>query len=147
MGKKLAVVRCVNGHFYENEKYLECPYCKGILLEKGVHIDFHENDKNTQKQYITGWLVGIKGILKGKDYRIFNSINTIEINGCDIVILYEEEKNKFYLFSNSKEIVYRNSLPVYETVSLEEGDILEISEEQYEFVAFCKGEKRWEIES
>ncbi len=37
----MAVLRCANGHFYDNEKFSECPHCKNPLPQsKGLNSQF-----------------------------------------------------------------------------------------------------------
>ena len=39
------IVKCTNGHFFDSDKYEECPYC----AEKGEHVFKERNDLDDQK--------------------------------------------------------------------------------------------------
>lgn len=93
------MVRCENGHYYDEKKYMLCPYC-GIFTNEAVTdretskaaaddgltqkrdetsddptVDLEK--KNEQSNYVTGWLVCTEGKDRGKDYRIFRGNNFV----------------------------------------------------------------------
>lgn len=93
----MAIKMCVNGHFYDDEKFFRCPYCgivlDGIEEEQGVSGQEEygregtpeEDDDRTiafwketdDREYVTGWLVCIDGPEKGRDFRIHYGFNRI----------------------------------------------------------------------
>lgn len=89
------MIKCVNGHFYDETKYDSCPYCAEAQRKEGIDsrrvfrpsdeqstiayhakadeldytIPFYGTEVGTE-QYVTGWLVCIEGPAKGRDYKI-----------------------------------------------------------------------------
>lgn len=105
----MAMVQCTGGHWYDNAKFIECPYCnagsqgrsggtadsqegKTVAFEwKQPYDNRQEQDEgrfeNNENEYITGWLVCTKGSDKGTDYRIFQGQNFVGRDfSMDIVI-------------------------------------------------------------
>lgn len=116
----MAVVRCQNGHFYDNIKYRQCPYCSENLEEEKT-VSFsrafgdvsgrddaktvvlkaveRENDEDhtisiyaQQKglDFITGWLVCVDGSEKGRDYRLHQGFNRIGRDFSMDVVIADE---------------------------------------------------------
>ena len=56
--------RCEHGHYYDSDKFVECPYCS---LEKNVVEDATENFVNPYES--TETVVGRKGSLKIRNVR------------------------------------------------------------------------------
>lgn len=102
----MKVVKCVNGHFYDKDRYEECPHCRqnpggkrsyiagkkkvGEVIQKNMRSD---NEKTVGifniecREPITGWLVCVEGNKKGYDYRIHAGRNYIgRLAGQDISI-------------------------------------------------------------
>lgn len=169
----MAIVKCHNGHFFDNERYAECPICNNDYLQTdkkgetvwlnptevtdegltiGVYSDFHGND------FVTGWIVCVDGPDKGRDYRLHQGYNRVgrgmNMDICpenDLLIsrsnhcsiVYEEKKNQFYFIPEPGQISYLNQ-NLAETVSqLKTGDTFQIGKSEFEFVAFCREGRRW----
>ena len=75
--------KCDNGHFFDSDKYPECPYCNTALLKdsgSGIVVPAHAaGDAGapgvplapaTPEGPVTGWLVVLNGIKGGCDYRL-----------------------------------------------------------------------------
>ena len=68
--------KCESGHFYDSDKYPECPYCNTELLKD--HSIVHEGeaeqpaavDKAAPAGPVAGWLVVLDGVAKGRDLRL-----------------------------------------------------------------------------
>lgn len=90
------MVRCQNGHYYDNAKYHACPYCgmSDDALQKTVARISEDQVKkavepaqqatiaksvkvNSGIEYVVGWLVCVEGPEKGKDYRLHSERNFI----------------------------------------------------------------------
>ena len=92
---------CANGHYFDSERYAECPYCKpaGAVSTPQNQVNVTvplRNDKgpiggaapNMEKTVrmvvketgidpVVGWLVCIKGTDKGKDFRLHSGNNFV----------------------------------------------------------------------
>ncbi len=120
-------------------------------------IAFHSSIKGND--YVTGWLVCILGPEKGRDYRLHHGFNKIgrgynmdvpiledmyisKDTHCSIV--YEPKSNMFYLTPSMGNLTYMNGNIVQETKTLSSGDVIHIGESEFEFIAFCRGDRRWD---
>lgn len=111
--------KCANGHFYDSDKYPECPYCNTDLLKD--HAIVHEGEAEPPAAAaqaaapagpVTGWLVVLDGPARGRDLRlgIGRSFLGLDDAGAPItlstdaplsarqaVVVYDAEKNSFVL--------------------------------------------------
>lgn len=93
----MALTECGNGHLYNSDQYVACPYCNGM----GNRIDFNARktvapesyqketeevkdnktvgvfQKKMKREPVVGWLVCVEGDEKGRDYRIWAKNNTV----------------------------------------------------------------------
>ncbi len=103
----MAILQCRNGHYYDGEKYEECPYCGCEALSQGseelitLPIEYIREEEDEGKTIglfseikgnvkVTGWLVCIEGYTVGQDYRLRHGWNRI---GRDLdmeVSIFEE---------------------------------------------------------
>ena len=113
-----------------------------------------------KSQPLTGWLVCIDGVEKGKDYRIHEEYNYIgrspKMDVCvagdgavswerHAVIAYDREERMFYFApSGGGSIVRQNGKPVMNNVILNSGDKLSIGQSVFLFVPFCGENFLWE---
>ncbi len=126
-------------------------------VDEDVTVAFYSAEKGND--YITGWLVCIDGPEKGRDYRIYHGINKLgRSNDMDIVIkddpkisrekvcdiIYDMRNNKFYLKPSLNGMIYLNGNLLGEVRELTSGDRFVIGDSCFEFVAFCKGDRKWE---
>lgn len=218
----MAVIRCNQGHYYDNEKFSRCPHC-GIFAgvkekknkgeeNKGFFSPFsklkddlqtvarRENNSNIKQlehsedivtvsmesiqsspskknlddgktigmfsaakgnDYVTGWLVCIDGVEKGRDFRLRHGFNWIGrdydmdvILQSDITvsrqkhcaIVYDNKSNSFSILPNAGNELYKNNIPIHEPECLKTGDIIQLGIHKYEFIAFCREGREWEKE-
>lgn len=175
----MAITRCSNGHYYDDEKFFRCPYC-GISLiteedkkdtfltgdetilqseledDGGRTVAFWGNESG--EDYVTGWLVCVAGPEKGRDFRLHYGFNRIgrsyqmdicceedlqitRDNHCSVI--YDEKENTFSIMPATGTLTYLNGQTLMHTKSLHTGDRIRIGQSIFEFVAFCKGEKKW----
>lgn len=121
--------------------------------EKTVALSGYEST-----QLLVGWLVCIRGEMKGKDYRLYPGFNRIgrsmdsdvciqdfkisrEVH-CSVV--YDEKSGDFYLVPGKGTVTYLNDEAVQGAGKLKDGDKIRLGESVLEFVAFCKGEHTWQ---
>ena len=109
---------------------------------------------------IAGWLVAIDGINKGKDYHIRLGRNFVgRDRNMDIclqgdvtvsrsnhgIVTYDSKAGKYYYSPGmGRSIDYVNEHPVFTTVELRIGDILEIGSVKLRFIPLCGERFQWE---
>lgn len=108
--------------------------------------------------FLTGWLVCVEGPEKGRDYRIYHGVNWIgrgEKNDiriqedrmlsreCQCSLVYEDRKNVFYAVPQSGGLAYLNGKLLEAPELLHTGDKLTIGSSQFQFIAFCEGDRKW----
>ena len=92
------LTRCENGHFYDSEKYRNCPYCAIQTGSVGDTVPVQKLDlsfrSGQQKQPddigetvgyydampvkpVVGWLVAVEGASQGRDFRLCSGRNYI----------------------------------------------------------------------
>ena len=71
----MKLTKCENGHFYDSDKYPECPYCNTDLLRDRSIVRTGEAEQPAAVETaapagpVTGWLVVLDGPAKGRDLR------------------------------------------------------------------------------
>lgn len=185
----MAIVRCENGHFYDDRKHGECPYCNKIQNTFEDRTTWHEMEaKQTETEsfriekmsvvqadddltigvysskkgndYVVGWLVCVEGADKGRDFRLYHGFNHIGRGSkCDVrlendrqisnsthcSIIYEGKKNEFYLIPEQGHLTYYEGKLLEKPVRLSSYDIFELGKSKLQFVAFCGGDRRWDM--
>ncbi len=203
----MAVVRCSNGHYYDNEKFSRCPHC-GIFADLNISqmkngTRRKENDEKTvafagggklpvpedscrtvsleeaiaapgddQKtigyfsdshgnDFVTGWVVCVKGPERGRDYRLYHGFNQVgrglgmsvcltadgmvsRENHCAIV--YDAKENQFHLVPEGGNTVLLNGTVIRGPEIIHTGDQIGVGGSVLEFVAFCREGRIWEEE-
>lgn len=135
----MALVECEKGHVYDDEKFPACPYCMNSWKQKGIYISVTKK-KERRRFYIAGWLVETEGREKGKDFQIYAGKNRIN---QDVCIVYDPRGNQFYAVPETGKTVYLNGELLMKPAVIRTEDRIACGEEIYEFVAFCRGKKRW----
>lgn len=191
----MAIVKCDNGHFFDNSKYAGCPYCirlenernrfeeqiqeqRTVMMskrenEESVTIGLYEPPKKDEqktigvfgkqsgKDFVTGWLVCVKGSERGRDYRIFNGNNWIgrsyQMDICIVddpaitrekhaVLVYDYRSNKFFLSPGSGTVTMVNDQLLTKAQELNYRDKIVLGESEFVFVPFCVEGEKWERE-
>lgn len=187
----MGVVQCQRGHFYDDRKYMKCPYCEqnadddsvtvrmtdevidrksmNLFIDKAMKYegDFDEEktvsifSKEKGNDFVTGWLVCVSGPEKGRSWELrygFNRISrsngsrtdiSIEedkqiTRGCHCSVVYEYNKNIFYLVPEEGNLVYLGGEFLGKPSVLQTGDVFKIGNSELEFIAFCRGDRKWE---
>ena len=158
--------KCENGHFYDSDKYPECPYCNTELLKD--HSIVHEGETEQPAAAVeaaapagpvAGWLVVLDGPAKGRDLRlgIGRSFLGADTDGTPVTlsadaplsarqaaVAYDEEKNAFTLLpGSSQELCYLEGDAVLEAMPLAGGETLRLNGASLKFVPFCGADFRW----
>lgn len=107
---------------------------------------------------VVGWLVCVEGPGNGRDYRLRAGRNFIGrsfkmnvhmVEDQQIAqenhasIIYEPIASRFILLSGNGICTELNGEPVSGAVDIKEGDSIKLGGSVLDFVAYCKGEKRW----
>ena len=123
-------------------------------------IGFFDSAKGND--FVTGWLVCVKGPEKGRDYRLFHGFNRIgrgvdagvyiasdsqisKEGHCSIV--YDDRSNRFSIVPEGGNSTYVRGQLLTVPETLTTGDIIQMGESSFEFVAFCREGRVWERES
>lgn len=109
----MAVVQCANAHYYDNEKYPQCPHCAaqagasgkepGDSVERFAAEYVRQSQKKagmgqTERQNVpeapkdtkgctAGWLVCIKGAQYGRDFPLYEGFNRIGRDVSNDIVL------------------------------------------------------------
>ena len=157
--------KCESGHFYDSDKYPECPYCNTELLK--YHSIVHEGeaeqpaavDKAAPAGPVAGWLVVLDGVAKGRDLRlgIGRSFLGLDTDGTPVTlsadaplsarqaaVVYDAEKNAFTLLpGSSQELCYLGEDALLEPQPLTGGEVLRLGGAALQFVPFCGADFHW----
>lgn len=157
--------KCESGHFYDSDKYPECPYCNPELLKD--HSIVHEGeaeqpaavDKAAPAGPVAGWLVVLDGVAKGRDLRlgIGRSFLGLDADGTPVTlsadaplsarqaaVVYDAEKNAFTLLpGSSQELCYLGEDALLEPQPLTGGEVLRLGGAALQFVPFCGADFHW----
>lgn len=104
------------------------------------HLHISGKERKKRRFYIAGWLVATEGREKGKDFQIYAGKNKINREIC---IIYDPKGNRFYLAPEAGEIVCLNGELQMDAAEIRTGDQISCGENEYEFVAFCRGNRVW----
>ena len=162
----MKLTKCGNGHFYDSDKYPECPYCNTDLLKDHsiVHTGAAEEtpapvDAAAPAGPVAGWLVVLDGAAKGRDLRlgVGRSFLGLDAAGTPVtlsadaplgvrqaVVAYDAEKNSFTLLpGSSQELCYLEGDAVLEAHPLAGGETLRLGDASLKFVPFCGADFHW----
>lgn len=115
--------------------------------------------KNKGNYFVTGWLVCVNGPDIGHSFNLHYGYNTIGYRvtnsicligdiseGKDIhcSIVYEDKKNQFYLVPEQDTKTLLNGVPIEKPTVLATGDLIGIGLAEFEFIAFCRENRKWD---
>lgn len=126
----------------------------GEDCEKTVALSPGEED---WQRFLTGWVVCVKGPLRGKDFRVFRGFNRIGRDpDSDICILdptvsgyahcsvvYDDRSNQFYLVPGKGTATYLRGNMLQKAEMIRDGERFCIGNSELELAVFCKGEHVW----
>ncbi|MBF0345365.1 MAG: FHA domain-containing protein [Nitrospirae bacterium] len=106
----------------------------------------------------TGWLIMLKGDLRGSDYRLKTGKNTIGRSkenhisiGTDRLmsrkhasLFYHPKINSFFIEDHSSHGTLLNGQPVLQRTGLKNMDVIEIGETKFLFKTLCDDDFMWE---
>ncbi|MDO5131780.1 MAG: FHA domain-containing protein [Eubacteriales bacterium] len=110
---------------------------------------------------VAGWLVCLKGKMRGRSYTLFCKQNTVgrdrkndawiqgdnTISGHQANISYDMRHNTFTIVPKTEtNTMYLNDEPIYEAARLKEHDMLEMGRSTFVFIPFCGDRYTWNSE-
>ena len=120
----------------------------------------YKNEEKQEVRAVVGWLVCIKGVNKGQDFRLHDGWNYIgRSNDCDVFvddpkvsrqrtvkIAYESRSRTFAVApcEDTKDIAYCCDKPLYSTREMTVNDVISIGESELMFVPLCGEKFVWE---
>jgi hypothetical protein len=118
--------------------------------------------KRTGIEHVVGWLVCIKGINKGRDYRLHSDLNKLGrapnmdvcVEGDETIsrenhcqIAFSPRSRTFSVIPGSgKNLIYRNGDDVLTATPLQAYDCLDLGESSFLFIPFCTDRFDWEAQ-
>lgn len=184
------LIRCSNGHFFDGGKYDECPHCNNTRIpdvtvfvgEKDVettepelvttaeapkeenkvteNYTVHYFQKSIGTEPVVGWLVCVKGVHFGEDFKIKSGRNFIGRSGAmnislsgdkavsrdkHAILTYDPKSNSFMIQpGDSSELCYLNDEMVLIPTKLNANDKISLGESELMFVPFCTDVFRWD---
>lgn len=153
--KTVAVHENDYNDFEQNEMLKTQSYDDGIEEnEKTIGIYFENEHYNP----VTGWILCVKGTVKGKSYELHMNRNFIgrdklmDISIPDdllisrknhLSITYDCKTHTFFANAENGSVYVNDSL-IHHPVKLKENDILSFGESSYIFIPYCNDERNWE---
>jgi hypothetical protein len=161
----MAIVKCGNGHYYDNFKSRRCPHCESRIDAEQTVNQMHEqhfiSEKTLSRRFdpVTGWIICINGKERGRDYRIYSGANSVgrsikmsiqipdddslsNVDHCKII--YDTKSNSFYLTPSSGNLIYLNEESITQTVQLKKDDHIKIGKSDFMFMPYCEGSRKWD---
>lgn len=146
-------------------------YGHSFKEQQTLRMDFSARDKADPERtigifsrlrgndFITGWLVCVKGPERGRDYRLYHGYNRLgRRTDMDIFIAedlsisreghccvaYDGKHNQFLLTAMNGNLVYKDGQMLTAPKRLVTGDRFTVGESEFEFIAFCREGHVWE---
>lgn len=161
----MKLTQCEQGHFYDADKYPDCPYCNTALRQDGQIGRLQDDAPQDAARAaaapgpVTGWLVAVQGPGRGADLRLGEGRNPLGLAGDgtpatleenaplaarQAVLVYDPETGAFTLLpGDSRALCYLNGEALLQAQPLQAGDTLRLGETELQFVPFC-GTFRWQ---
>ena len=143
----MKLTKCENGHFYDSDKYPECPYCNTDLLRDRSIVRTGEAEQPAAVETaapagpVTGWLVVLDGPANGTPVTLSADA---PLSTRRAVLVYDEEKSAFTLLpGSSQELCYLGGDAVLTPQPLTGGETLRMGGAAMKFVPFCGAEFHW----
>ena len=126
--------------------------------DDSMTIQYYQKTLGTEP--VVGWLVCVKGVHRGEDFRIKAGRNFLGRSGSmgiclsgdtaisrekHLIVTYDPKTNKFFAQPGDTSILsYLNDMPLLEVTTLKAGDKLSAGESDLIFVPFCGELYTWE---
>lgn len=164
----MKLTKCANGHFYDGDKYPECPYCNTELQTDSsiVHNGAPEEaaaapavPAAAPAGPVAGWLVVLDGEAKGRDLRLgvgrtflgldeFGTPVTLSADAPlhlrQAVLVYDAEAKTYTLMpGTAQELCYLEDAALLDAQELAGGETLRLGGASLKFVPFCGPDFSW----
>ena len=135
----MKLIKCENGHFYDGDKYPECPYCNTELLKDHsiVHAGAAEQPGPAAQAAapagpVAGWLVVLDGPARGRDLRLGVGRSFLGLDGDgtpvtlsadaplsarQAAVAYDAEKNAFTLLPFGTDVPLKGACELIYSIS------------------------------
>ena len=161
----MKLTKCESGHFYDADKYPECPYCNPELQHHAGIVRPGGGTPaaaKTAEPYgpVTGWLVVMDGPARGRDLRLGEGRNFLGLDGqgCPavldsasslaarqgIVVFDPADGSWCALPGSSHELCALNGRSLLEKMPLAAGDTFTLGGAAVRFVPFCTPDRLWQ---
>ena len=167
----MKLVKCKNGHYYDEDKLLNCPQCAALTI--GIEVETASGQYQSQLHTVpvstrgikirhhktVGWLVCLEGELSGESFPIRDTINHIGRDShmdislyCEksvsrekhASIVYRPERNICILQVKGKEnLTLVNGTPLKRERILHDRDIITLGDCHLLFVVLCDNRFSW----
>lgn len=122
---------------------------------------FYRDTLGKKIEPVVGWLVCIKGLMRGQDYRLLSGFNRIGSRASDDIqifdnkmerekeaasLVYDGRSGSMYLVAKEDAPVFLNGKQAEEITVLHSEDLLRIYDTEYMLVLFCPDKYKWENE-
>ena len=162
------LVRCMNGHFYDAERFDDCPHCNQTTIRPEDGEDFitrpisppEDPGLGVEIGAVVGWLVCIEGNHFGEDFKLKTGKNFIgRSSAMDVVlsgdasvsrdrhaiVVYEPKSNIFLVQpGDSKELFYVNDEVVLSAQEIKGYDVLSVGNSKLMFIPCCSDRFNWD---
>ncbi|MDD6320765.1 MAG: FHA domain-containing protein [Oscillospiraceae bacterium] len=160
----MKLTKCESGHFYDADKYPDCPYCNTELQHRAGIVQPGSAGAAAVKSAqprgpVAGWLVVKDGPARGRDLRLEEGRNFLGVDaaGCPAVldadsplaarqgiVVYDPAEAQWCaLPGSSNELCALNGKSLLEKSPLTAGDVFTLGGASAEFVPYCGKERRW----
>ena len=158
----MKLTKCASGHFYDADKYPECPYCNtGLQTDSSIVRSgaAEESPEETPAGPVAGWLVVLDGEAKGRDLRlgVGRTFLGLDKDGTPVtlsadaplslrqaVLVYDGEAKTYTLLpGSSQELCYLGDTALLEPQELVGEETLRLGTATLKFVPFCGPDFSW----
>lgn len=162
----MKLCKCDHGHFYDGDKYPQCPYCNtelqkqdGGIVNAAPGTPAQEESPAMPEGPVAGWLVVLGGVYCGRDYRLGQGRSFFGLDETGqpvplsadaplsrrlLAVAYDPETGDFTALPGSgQELAYVNGKANLTPQPLAAGDEIRLGGTALRFVPFC-GAFRWQ---
>ncbi len=166
----MKLTKCASGHFYDADKYPECPYCNTDLQTDSSIVRSGAAEETPAEPAaeipaaapagpVTGWLVVLDGEARGRDLRLGlgRTFLGLDADGTPVtlsadaplhlrqaVLVYDGEAKTYTLLpGSSQELCYLEGTALLEPQELAGEETLRLGTATLKFVPFCGPDFSW----
>ncbi len=159
------LIKCPNGHYYDFDKFEQCPHCAMIsagISEKEILKGYSESETvvsegnfydTLNKRKTVGWITSISGENAGQCINLYEGRNTIGKINYDKDSLKSSSENrqititysitKGFILNPNKRNVTIDDNSITKSSPLNDRAIITVDSNKYIFVALCNEDFTW----